>query len=306
MRSRTSLWVPMALSVGLLAGACTGGSGVPRTAEAPEQETAGQEESASAAEGRSPTVTDLNGIWLQIEDRSSIGLLVRFAPDGTFAIDDRGYLDTRPAALGTFGVDGDTITFMSEGSDLCTEGDSWAWQARLPEIGLLHVVHTREAADPCRVPVGTEWTLIRLSPGSVAASRAISVTAPAEGSPPTVSEQLVGIWFVEPTGNLLVRFSPDGAFAFDNKGHLAPDPAVLGKYSLKEDTIRFTISGGGACTSGDSWAWEASLAEDGLLRIVHTKEASGNCRVPIGTEWTLIRVSPSSDASAEITAVPTR
>jgi hypothetical protein len=291
MKSRTGLWAPLALSVALLTAACGGA----------EDEVA--QDKIPPVEEKAPTVVDLNGIWLQVQDPDSLGVLVRFSANGTFASDDGGDLTSKPDALGRFDLEKNAITFTNAGSELCPEGDSWSWRVSLPQNGRLHIVHTDEAADPCRVPLNTEWTLIRVMPrpyieGSKAI-RATTAAGPAEGPSPTASE-LAGIW-LSPEAPL-VGFASDGTFVIDNKGNLDTDPAVRGTYNVDGDTITFTIGGGGACTPGDTWAWQASLPEDGLLPIVHGEEAAGNCRVPTGEEWTLIRVSPRSPASVEASA----
>lgn len=293
MRCRNGLWAPLAMSIALAASAC-GGTAV-------EEPVA--EKTLPAVEGQAPTGVDLNGIWVQVEDANSLGVLVRFSANSTFAIDDGGELATKPDALGRFDLDEDTITFTSQGSNLCTEGDSWAWQATLLEPGRLHIVHTEEAADACRTPLNTKWTLIRVMPrpyveGS-AAFRAIGDAGPAEGPPPTAS-QLAGIWYSPEAP--LVAFGQDGRFVMDNKGNLDTTPAVRGTYTVVGDTSTFTIGGGGTCTPTDSWTWQTSLSEEGLLHIVHGEEAAGKCRVPSGSEWTLIRLSPSSPASAQASA----
>jgi hypothetical protein len=260
------------------------------------------DENAPVVQGGAPSRADLAGIWLQVEDKSSLGVLVRFSPDGTFAMDDRGALATRPAARGTYKLGGDTITFTSgEGSDVCTEGDSWAWQTGLSEDGRLHVVHTDEAAGACRIPGETEWTLIRVAPRPDAAIREIPAPASGKGPPPTANE-LAGVWLQNEDSGLMVAFGRDRTFVVDNAGNIDTNPAVRGTYRVDGSTITFTIKGGHACASGDSWAWTGLLPDDGLLGLVHTKEATGNCRVPKGTEWTLIRVSPTSAAIADAVA----
>jgi hypothetical protein len=171
-------------------------------------------------------------------------------------------------------------------------------------------VHTEEAAGNCLVPTGTEWTLIRVMPRTYvdgsAAIRAIIDSGLADARPPTASE-LAGIWFSPQAP--LVALDRDGTFVIDNKGDIDTGPAVRGTFNVDGDTSTFTIGGGRACVPGDSWTWQTSVSEDGLLHIVHGEEASGNCRVPTGEEWTLIRVSPSSpaiaEASAQITAAGT-
>jgi hypothetical protein len=282
----------LVMGVALFATACGGGTGQDPGVEA-----------SPPPVGKAPTVVDLNGIWLQVEDSSELGLLVQFRPDGRFAIDNRGQLHSEPAVRGTHRVDGDTITFTIAGGDACTSGDSWAWRASLPENGRLKIVHTEEATGECLVPSGTEWTLIRVMPRTYvegsAAIRAITDSGPAEGRRPTASE-LAGIWFSPESP--LVALGGDGTFVIDNKGNLETDPAVRGTFEVNGDTSTFTIGGGHACVPGDSWTWQTSLSEDGLLHIVHGEEASGNCREPRGTEWTLIRVSPSSPASVEASA----
>lgn len=257
-----------------------------------------------AVEGEAPTDPDLTGIWLQVEDPDSLGVLVEFSSAGTFAMDDAGDLAANPAATGTYELQKDTITFTSKGSDECDEGDKWEWRAGVPELGQLHVVHVEEGADPCVTPLGTEWTLVRLSPSS-SASADIDVAGSTKGRPPS-EEEVEGVWLVPEEDSLLIQLGPDGSFFLDNEGDLAVAPPVLGTYELGEDSIDFTIDGGYACTAGDGWAWTANLVDDGLLHISHTKAAqSGNCDVPVGVEWTLVRVSPSSEAGGEITPVTT-
>lgn len=244
-----------------------------------------------------PSKLDLYGTWLQVGNIRT-GLLAQFNANGTFVIDDRGLLATKPAARGTFEVEGNTISFISEGSYVCDEGDTWAWRSTLTDSGRLEIVHIEEGTGLCQNPIGTEWTLVRVSPAS-GATLGVDLQGPAGGPAPTLQD-LAGIWFPIESPGHLVQFGSDGTFFFDDAGELATLAAVRGTHRVKGDRIVFTIDGGPACEPGDEWSWQAALPQDGLLRIVHAQEAAGNCRTPRGTEWTLVRLSPPSAVSYEI------
>ena len=61
-----------------------------------------------AVHGAAPTLETLQGIWLFDggPDGGETGMLMRFDPDGTFAIDAYGALDSAPATQGTFRIEG--------------------------------------------------------------------------------------------------------------------------------------------------------------------------------------------------------
>lgn len=141
-----------------------------------------------------------------------------------------------------------------------------------------------------------------MAPRPAAAIREIDPPETVDGRPPRTSD-LAGIWLeVQGSPGLLVRFSPDGTVAIDDAGRLV-DPAVRGTYEVDGNRLTFTVSGGGACVFEDRFAWRGSLSDEGLMHVVHVEEGFGNCRVPIGTEWTFILISPGSAASAQIHGV---
>jgi hypothetical protein len=110
------------------------------------------------ANGQPPTTNKLAGLWF----REGTTLLLRFSPDCTFAIDDGGVIDTAPAGAGTYEVDGRTINFESSGSEICTEGDRWAWEVGIPGAGQLQMVSVNDAAGECSIGIGTKWTFARV------------------------------------------------------------------------------------------------------------------------------------------------
>jgi hypothetical protein len=132
-------------------------------------------------------------------------------------------------------------------------------------------------------------------------------TATIDLLPPT-PDRLAGIWArqegpnLQPT-QLLIRFSRNGDVAYDDLGLLDSTPAILGNYSVAGDTITFRAGPESvACEDGDTWAFRASLTQDGQLNVEVTEDGTGNCRVGLGTEWVFARVSPRSQAGARIPA----
>ena len=66
------------------------------------------------------SVESLAGIWtVESESRGGqvapvTGLLMAMGPDGTFAFDNGGYIDTTPFVAGTFELDGDIVDLNVE------------------------------------------------------------------------------------------------------------------------------------------------------------------------------------------------
>jgi hypothetical protein len=83
-----TLVVLLAAALALALAACGG-------ADDDEDTEAAGAPAESPAEGDAPTPSELAGIWW-LDDPELLGgtLLVRFSPDGTFAIDNGGLLDT--------------------------------------------------------------------------------------------------------------------------------------------------------------------------------------------------------------------
>jgi len=177
--------------------------------------------------GLVPTVDGLAGIWIIDDDDP---LLVRFSPDGTYAFDNIGSLDTDPAAAGTYEVNGRIITFTNGRSRICPDGDRYGWRAGLTEDGRLHVLHLSTAEviddipDDCDLVGESTWT--RVSPSSPAGAR-IPAKLAGESAPPSTESALRGIWLLEGGGHLL-RFGTDGTYALDDAGALGKNPDDVG------------------------------------------------------------------------------
>jgi hypothetical protein len=203
--------------------------------------------------------------------------MASFAPDGTFALDQSAVIDRRPAARGTFEVAGDTITFTNSGSDVCIEGDVWAWKAVLSEDGRLHIEHVEPTVqDPvqpipgtapgCAVPYGTEWNFIRVSPRSLASSLIAAQASAQQGGPPTSNGTLAGMWLRE-GGNHLIRFGTDGTYTIIARGRL-DQPEDVGTFAVDgQGTITFTSGAESpACPQGTETVWDNVLVNLDALR----------------------------------------
>lgn len=290
-----------AILMALATAACAGGTGRGDNQPSEPQAEATAAEAAATIEGLPPTKNRLAGIWLADEEVTP--LLVRFSPDGTFAIDDgAGPLDTAPAGSGTYEVDGETIRFMNERSRVCNEGDRWTFQARLPEDGRLHTVITDDAADACSRGAGTELTWTRVSPSSPVGLQITAPNSGKEGARPSAASVLRGIWLLEGGGHLL-RFGIDGTYAIDDAGRLGADPYDVGTVEADgKGTLTF-ISGARSrgCERGDRWVWEEVELVSGLTVRGPVTEFAGatlrglvstdDCREEAGMELTWVLIS---------------
>lgn len=104
--------------------------------------------------------------------------------------------------------------------------------------------------------------------------------------PPPTAKRLLGTW--SQTGAaLLLRFSPDGTFAFDRRTLEAP--FARGTYELAAGRISFTATGPGCA---DSWRWQTGIAKakDRFEDELHIVFLDAGCEIPAGAEWRFARI----------------
>jgi hypothetical protein len=85
-----------------------------------------------AATTFAPSVPTVSGIWL----REGSGQLLRFHPDGSYAIDDDGELGVDPDETGSYVIGGSMITFTSDGSTDCPSGETFRWDVARDSVRL--------------------------------------------------------------------------------------------------------------------------------------------------------------------------
>ena len=212
--------------------ACGGGGDAPSG-------TTGPTESASPSipvEGKPPTADNIQGIWQHSTQPSR---MIRFGPDQAFAVDTHGSIDSSPALVGTYELDGrDIVVTVTQAGGACDVGDTWTWRTGVPEDGRLQLVFTETGRGQCAIPIGTEWSFIRLSPKSSAGADLtadpVGRFAPLPADPDEALEVLDGLWLLERGGHL-VRLRPYGTYAIDDTGLLGTDPYDAGTIELAGD-----------------------------------------------------------------------
>lgn len=194
-----------------------------------------------AGPGQAATQADLVGIWVLDHGRH----LLRFAADGTYAIDADGHLIDGPDDTGAFSVAGNTLTFVTEEPIICEPGDTWVWYAELVRDG--HLYGT-VLSDDCLAHL-PEWTWTRVSPDSQLTDVPTPRPSDAEALPDLGETE--GIWLLD-GGSMLLAMSPDGEYAWDDRGRLDTEPADSGRAELDGSTLTFSSTARGAvCSAND-------------------------------------------------------
>ena len=250
---------------------------------------------ADDVEGLAPTQDRLVGLW--VSDPSldhypdEFIMLLQFNPDFTFAIDDTGRIGTQPVSKGPYDIDqgAGTVTFTSEGSRECTEGDMWAWEFAVMGEGRLHAVVVDDAIGICGMGLGREWKFTRVSPASPESAGITSDAPPDAGAPPRASV-LRGVW-VEEAGGRVLQFDESGTYAIDDAGRLGNSPDDAGAFRVGDNgTITFTSgSDSRTCDEGGQRVWKQARLSGETLRAVVARD---ECMDSVGTEMTWILLSP--------------
>lgn len=164
-----------------------------------------------------------------------------------------------------------------------------------PGQGRLQLVFTETGLGNCAIPIGTEWSFIRLSPRS---SPGAELTADPVGGfsplPPNPEDALAvldGLWLLERGGHLL-RLRSYGTYAIDDMGLLRTDPYDAGTIEVAGTTlILVSVAGSNRCEEGD----RLLLRNVGVDEIGSTLRAivgDDECSHALGTRSTWIRLSP--------------
>ncbi len=172
--------------------------------------------------------------------------------------------------------------------------------------------------DECGSPAGVLARTLRVrtagtgaGPGSVLevelAESAAALRDNHEGEclAPTAltAADLGGLWIVEEAEGAwadlarisLMRFTPDGRFAFDPEGRMFDEghQGFFGTYRLRGHGLLLRSDGGYACARGYSEVWTTTRLADDLLRLDIVRSSRGFCHNPPGERQVLRRLVPA-------------
>lgn len=278
----------VALALVVLA-ACGGGADVPSE---PTATSAGPASPSVPVEGQPPTTDDIRGIWQHDTQPSR---MIRFGPDQTFAVDTHGSIDASPALVGTYELDGrDIVVTVTQVGGACDVGDTWTWHAGVPEDGRLQLVFTDTGRGQCAIPIGTEWSFIRLSPRSSAGADitadAVGGFTPLPANRDDALQVLDGLWLLGSGGHLL-RLRPYGTYEIDDMGLLGSDAYDAGTIEVAGSTLTLvSVAGSNRCAEGDRLVLRG-VRIDEIGRSFKGNVVRDDCSHDTGTRPAWIRLS---------------
>jgi hypothetical protein len=289
----------LAIVAAVLLAGCGGEQG---TSPAPETDEAATGDDMAdempAVAGDEPEPAGLVGVWV-LEGAHRLLLL---AQDGRFAVDDRGVLDTDPAAGGTWALDGRTLRFANGAeSAICSDGAEWSLRAGRLEDGAIETVFAAGDDPQCPVGVGTRWQWIRISPQSPSGLEVGGETPDDEGVIPDAAT-LRGVWLLEGTSTVL-RLGDDGTYVLDDDGRLL-EPADSGTFAADAGVVSLTSGPDSRrCSPGDRLVWNVRLLtgpsredEAGLARrgdwVLRGEVEEDSCGHPVPRDGRWLLLSP--------------
>lgn len=117
---------------------------------------------------RTPDRQDLEGAW-SVDDTNIYArqMLIKFNPDGTFAMDPYTMLFSHPGAYGRFTYRAGNLTLAVQGGPDCPRGDRSRWHVGLMNNGRLRMTVISVDHSRCGVAAGEVWVGRRVDPARI-------------------------------------------------------------------------------------------------------------------------------------------
>jgi hypothetical protein len=237
--------------------------------------------------GDPPTPEALNGFW-RVDNGTT---MVRFQEDGIVQFSDGGAVISDPVTIGTYTIEGDTITVSASEAPGCITGE-WTMRAALPEPGIANLVLSDSQFGTCQ-KIASTIALHQVVPtGSILAEMDNSGL---RGWQPVTDEKwLRGDWVAE-GGGYLLEIAKDGSYYIVDD---SADAVDNGRWRYRGSALElFSRDESPQCKEGD-WLRLVNLeqANPGTTMIrgnVETNDCGGTW-----TPDTWIRIPDSSPSDA--------
>lgn len=196
---------------------------------------------ADFLKGASPTRENLNGFW-RVDNGN---LMVRFQQDGTVQFSDQGAIISDPATVGTYEIEGDTVTVTASDAPGCVS-PQWTMRAALPEPGVANLVLSDPRLGTCQSLASTIALHQVVPTGSILAGMDNSGVRGWQAT--TDRKWLLGDWMAEGGGHLL-ELSEDGTY------YVVDDSADVvdnGRWRFRDSALElFSRTESPQCDEGD-------------------------------------------------------
>lgn len=214
---------------------------------------------AGFLKGAAPTPENLNGFW-RVDNGTT---MVRFQTDGTVQFSDKGAVISDPVTIGTYTVDGNTITVTTTDAPRCASSE-FTMRAALPEPGLANIVLAEPQFGTCE-RVATTIALEHVLPdnGNFADFTSSDVR---DWQPVADDKVVLGDWMAEGGGYLLEIAEDETYYVADESGDVVDNGAWRVRRSALE---LFSRTESPQCEEGNMLILgnlEYSNAEATLLR----------------------------------------
>jgi hypothetical protein len=253
---------------------------------------AGGGESVDAYEdflkGEAPTYENLNGFW-RVDNGNA---MVQFQQDGTIHFSDKGAVISDPVTIGTYEIEGDTITVTASDAPGCVSPE-WTMRAALPEPGVANLVLSDQQLGTCQKLAPTIALHQVVPTGSILAGMGGSGLRGWEST--TDRKWLFGDWMAEGGGYLLELTRDGNYYVVDDSADVVDN----GRWRFRNSALElFSRTESPQCEEGD-WLVLGNLEQvnPGTTMIRGTVEQN-DCRGTWTPEsWIRIPDATPSDTS---------
>ena len=223
--------------------------------------------------GGAPTAQLIDGLWRL--DNGGMSLL--FSEDGTVQIDEQGMVYSKPAAWGTYQIDGVTINMTFDGGTSC-EGTQQAMVASLMKDGTMRAVADDASGGNCTPFASGQMAWEHVLPPARALT-GLAFSHETGWQPLPTQFNLAGDWAAE-GGGYVLEMTPNGDYFLLDESAEAIDE---GEWSRQGPALVLTSSARSTnCDNGDRLVLGNVETVDAGTLVIRGTVGENTC----GGSWT--------------------